>query len=44
MPVRLPRIDDTVRDRVPLGVENLALDPEVVAFAFRGDALPVLDC
>jgi hypothetical protein len=44
VPVRLPRVDDTVRDRVPLGVENLALDPEVVAFAFRGDALPVLDC
>jgi hypothetical protein len=44
VPVRLPRVDDTVRDRIPLGVENLAFDPEVVAFAFRGDALAVLDC
>ena len=43
MPVRLPRIDEAVGDRVAFSVEDFAFNPEIVAFPLRRDAFPVFN-
>lgn len=34
MAVRLPGVDEAIGYGIPLGIEDLALDPHIIAFAF----------
>lgn len=41
--VGLPRVDEAVGYGVAFGVKDLALDPHVVALAFRRDGSAIID-